>query len=166
MKNKCLKNPKLLVVFSQIKDSIRSGVDCEAYYESKIIELLCIFSEANNAGPDKRRLSDADTAAVEKARAILEEHFSEAPKITRLAVMTGTSPAKLQKDFKMVLGRTIHEYLQEIRMAKALDMIEHTENPLYSIANKVGCKSPGRFSEIFKEAYGITPYMYRRSLQG
>jgi transcriptional regulator GlxA family with amidase domain len=165
VKNKCLKNPKLLVVFSQIKDSIRSGVEYEAYYESKIIELLCIFSEANNAAPDKRRLSDADMAAVEKVQAILEEHFTEAPKIARLAVMTGTSPAKLQKDFKMVLGRTIHDYLQEIRMAKALDMIEHTENPLYIIANKVGCKNPGRFSEIFKETYGITPDMYRRNFE-
>jgi AraC-like DNA-binding protein len=165
MKSKCLKNPKLLVVFSQIKDSMRSGVESEAYYESKIIELLCIFSEASNAAPDKRRLSDADMAAVEKAQAILEEHFSEAPKIARLAVMTGTNPAKLQKDFKMALGRTIHDYLQEIRMAKALDMIEHTENPLYIIANAVGCKNPGRFSEIFKKAYGITPYMYRRNFE-
>jgi AraC-like DNA-binding protein len=166
MKDKCLKNPKLLLVFSQIKDSIRSGVECEAYYESKIIELLCIFSEANNAAPDKRPLSGEDMAAVEKAQTILEECFSEAPKIARLSVMTGTSPAKLQNDFKAAFGRTIHDYLQEVRMAKALDMIEHTEKPLYTIAKEVGFRNPSRFSALFKETYGVTPDRYRRNFHG
>jgi AraC-like DNA-binding protein len=164
--NKCLKNPKLLVVFSQIKDSIRSGVESEVYYESKLIELLHIFSKANHAAPDKQPLSDEDMAAVEKARAILEESFFDAPKIAQLAVVTGTSPAKLQNDFKTAFGSTIHDYLQEVRMAKALDMIEHTETPLYIIANEVGCRNPSRFSTIFKETYGITPDMYRRNFHG
>lgn len=165
-KNKCLQNPRLQVIFSQIRHSVRSGVECEIYYESKIIELLYIFMELNNPAPDKRRLSSADMTAVEKTKAILEERFCNAPKIAQLAVMTGTSQAKLQNDFKAAFGCTIHEYLQSVRMAKALDKVEHTETPLYAIAKEVGCKNPGRFAEIFKEAYGITPDMFRRDLHG
>jgi transcriptional regulator GlxA family with amidase domain len=51
-------------------------------------------------------------------------------------------------------------------MAKALDRVEHTETPLYAIAGEVGYKKPGRFAEIFKKTYGITPAVHRRNLNG
>ncbi|MDR1160596.1 MAG: helix-turn-helix domain-containing protein, partial [Syntrophomonadaceae bacterium] len=61
---------------------------------------------------------------------------------------------------------TLHEYLSAVRMAKALDLVEHTEAPLYIVAKEIGCKNPGRFAEIFKNTYGITPQIYRRNLHG
>jgi transcriptional regulator GlxA family with amidase domain len=157
----------LRVIFSQIRGSIRSGMERELYYESKIAELLCVFAEITDQGPgpDKPRLPDADMAAVEKARAILDERFSDAPNIAQLAFITGTSRTKLQNDFKTAFGRTLHAYLQTVRMAKALDLIEHTEAPLYIVAKEIGCKNPGRFAESFKNTYGITPQIYRRNLR-
>ena len=166
LRDRCLQDPKLQMVFSQIKDSLRAGVALPAYYESKIIELLCLVSELNSAASGRQRLSDADMAAVKKAQSILREHFSDAPAINRLAVMTGTSPAKLQRDFKTVFGCTIHSYLQTTRMTKALQLIENTEVPLYLIAREVGCKNPGHFSEIFRQTYGVSPHIYRRNLHG
>jgi AraC-like DNA-binding protein len=165
-KDTLLQNPKLRVIFSQIRGSIHSGMERELYYESKIAELLCVFAETTNSGADKPCLPDADMAAVEKARAILDERFSDAPTIARIAFITGTSQTKLQNDFKTAFGCTIHDYLQAVRMARALDLIEHTEAPLYIIAKEVGCKNPGRFAEIFKNAYGMTPDIYRRNLYG
>jgi AraC-like DNA-binding protein len=167
-KNACLRNPRLQVIFSQIRNSIRSGVECEMYYESKIIELLCVFSELNAdcvVVPELRRLSGADRNAVEDVKMILEERFTDAPTIAQLALLTGKSQAKLQHDFKAIVGCTIHGYLQSIRMAKALDMVEHTETPLYIIAREVGCKKPGRFAELFKNTYGVTPDIHRRNLR-
>jgi AraC-like DNA-binding protein len=164
--NKLLQNPQLRVIFSQIRGSIRSGMERDLYYESKIAELLCVFAEITDPMTDKSRLSDADMAAVEQARAILDERFSDAPNIARLAFMTGTSRTKLQNDFKAVFGCTIHNYLQALRMAKALELIEHTETPLYIVAKEVGCRNPGRFAEIFRNTYGITPRIYRRNLHG
>jgi AraC-like DNA-binding protein len=166
MKDIFLQNPKLRIIFSQIRGSIRSGMEQELYYESKIAELLCVFAEITDPGSDKPQLPDADMAAVEKVRTILDERFPEAPTIARIAFMTGTSRTKLQNDFKAAFGRTIHEYLQAVRMAKALDLVEHTETPLYIVAKEIGCKNPGRFAEIFKDTYGITPQIYRRNLHG
>jgi AraC-like DNA-binding protein len=167
MKYICFLNPELQAVFSQIRNSIRSGENCEIYYESKILELLYLFSKMGNRPTSVlRRLSSSDIDAVEKVKKILEEQYSNAPNISQLAVMTGTSQAKLQNDFKAASGCTIHDYLQAIRMSKALDKVENTETPLYIIAREVGCKNPGRFAEVFKNAYGITPDVYRRNLNG
>jgi AraC-like DNA-binding protein len=163
LKNQCLQNHRLLIVFRQLRDSVRADTRSYAYYESKIIELLCIFAELSDSPREKRRLPDADKSAVETVRAILEERFSDAPKIAQLSVMTGTSPVKLQNDFKAAFGCTIHDYLRTVRITKALYMVEQTEIPLYAIAKKVGIRSPSHFSAMFKGAYGITPDVYRRS---
>jgi AraC-like DNA-binding protein len=164
MKNKFLQNPKLRVIFSQIRESIHTGLEDEIYiyYESKIIELLYAFSELNRAASFQRYLSNNDMNAVEKTKLILGDRFSDAPTIAQLAVLTGTSQAKLQRDFKAVMGHTIHDYLQAVRMARALDMIERTENPLYVIAKEAGFNHPGRFAEVFKNVYGVNPDLYRR----
>lgn len=164
-KNECLQSPQLQMIFSQIRHSIRSGAVCELYYESKIIELLYTISQLNNPALQKRRLSSTDLAAVEQVKAILAEHLSDAPTIAHMAVMTGTSQSKLQNDFKAACGCTIHDYLRSIRMAKALHRIEHKDLPLYIIAQELGYHNAGRFSEIFKETYGITPDIYRKGLR-
>ena len=156
-------HPGLRLIFSQIKNSIHSGVDCEVYYESKIIEILCLLSSLNTA-VGSPRLSAEDLTAVEEVRTILEERFSDAPPIARLAVITGTGRAKLQADFKAAFGCTIHDYLQSVRMARALDAVEHTQIPLYLVAREVGYKNPGHFSELFRVTYGITPDLYRKNL--
>jgi hypothetical protein len=62
----------------------------ELYYESKIAELLCVFAEITDPGADKPQLSDADMAAVEKARTILDERFSEAPTATYISPEAGS----------------------------------------------------------------------------
>lgn len=157
-------HPGLRLIFSQIKNSMRSGIDCEIYYESKIIEILCLISSLSTTSSGKTELSAADRTAVNQVCAILDEHYSDAPSIARLAVITGTSRAKLQTDFKTVCECTIHDYLQSIRMTKALDQIEHSQAPLYSVARDVGYRNPGRFSELFRETYGVTPDSYRKNL--
>jgi AraC-like DNA-binding protein len=161
------RNPRLRMIFGQIRDSIRSGVDSEIYYESKVTEMLYIVTHMDTQTvPAKRPLAAADLSAVEKARGILDERLSAPPKIAELAKFTGTSSAKLQRDFKAAFGTTIHAYIQSLRMSRALARMEWSEEPLYVIARDVGCKNPGRFAELFKKTYGVTPDEYRRNLHG
>ena len=75
--------------------------------------------------------------------------------------MTNTSVAKLQNDFQLAFGSTIHRYVLNVRMKEALHKIESSDAPIYSIAKSVGCKNPSRFAELFKKAYGISPVEYR-----
>jgi methylphosphotriester-DNA--protein-cysteine methyltransferase len=114
--------------------------------------------------PAKRPLFGTDMAAVEKAKKILDEQLRTAPKIAELARLTGTSLAKLQKDFKTAFGVTIHAYVQTERASRTLERIERSDEPLYIIAQDVGCKKPSRFTEIFKKIYGMTPVEYRRKM--
>jgi AraC-like DNA-binding protein len=45
----------------------------------------------------------------------------------------------------------------------ALRKIDGSDEPLYRIAESVGCKNPGRFSELFRREFGVTPSEYRNA---
>lgn len=159
-------NPAIQLIFEQIKHSMMLGIASELYYESKIAEILHLLT----SGADEKaflikasrcRLSKEDFAAINKAKSIIDEQLSDVHTISELAFLTNTSTAKLQNDFKLALGSTIHGYVLKARMKEALHKMHSSDEPIYSIAKGVGCKSPSRFAELFKKTYGITPMEYR-----
>lgn len=159
-------NPELELVFKQIKHSMKSGVTSELYYVGKIMEILYLVTSGIGADSpqnhtSRRRLTAEDKAAVSKAKSLIEERLAETPEISELAFLTSTSAAKLQNDFQIAYGSTIHGYVIKARMKEALQKIDSTDEPIYSIAQSVGCKNPSRFAELFKKSYGITPMEYR-----
>jgi AraC-type DNA-binding domain-containing proteins len=159
-------NPQLQLVLRQVKCSIEAGVASELYYEGKIMEILYLIAvKAREAlslkYAEKRCLTEEDYTAVTKAKAIIDDCLSATPKIFELAFLTSTSAAKLQNDFQLAFGSTIHGYVMKARMKAALHKIDSTNEPIYAIANSVGCKNPSRFAELFKKTYGISPMEYR-----
>ncbi|MDQ7092077.1 AraC family transcriptional regulator [Desulfosporosinus sp. PR] len=159
-------NPELQLVLQQIKHSMEAEVSSELYYEGKIMEILYLITaqtQAALAAPpaNKHPLTEDDLRAVNKAKAIIDKGLSASPKISDLASWTNTSAAKLQNDFQRAFGSTIHGYVLQARMKEALHKIDSSAEPIYSIAQSVGCKNPSRFAELFKQTYGITPREYR-----
>ncbi len=167
LNNQSYSNPALQLIFEQIKHSLASGIASELYYESKIAEILYLLTsgadaEAFRIKNGRRRLSREDFEAINKAKSLMDENLSHPPRISELAFLTNTSAAKLQSDFQLAFGSTIHDYLQKTRMKEAVQQIESTEEPIYSIARSVGFKKSGRFAELFKKSFGMTPTEYRK----
>jgi Mn-dependent DtxR family transcriptional regulator/AraC-like DNA-binding protein len=155
----------LRLVFNQIRQSLEAGIDSEIYYAGKILELLFLTASHAQGIEAPRRslriLTNEDMIAVNAAKRLIDSRLGRAPLISELTSLTNTSAAKLQRDFQTACGCTLHGYVQQIRMKAALQKIEDTTEPIYQIAESVGCKNPGRFSELFRQAYGLTPSEYR-----
>lgn len=64
--------------------------------------------------------------------------------------------------FKNVTGFTIMNYLNNIRIARAKDLLESTSLTIYEIANLVGIKDAHYFSKKFKALEGVSPSMFKR----
>lgn len=166
MNHKSCFSPELQLVLRQIKHSMEADVSSELYYEGKIMEILyMVAARANDVlsseSDRRRRLTEEDYKAVSKAKAIIDGRLSASPKISELALLTGTSAAKLQNDFQLAFDSTIHGYVIKARMKEALHRIDSTDAPIYLIAQSVGCRNPSRFAELFKKTYGIAPAEYR-----
>jgi AraC-like DNA-binding protein len=154
--------PPAQLAFRQLQRSIEAGITSEMYYEGKVLELLFLVG-ASPAALRAPKLPRDDDKAVRAVRSIIDAQYGNCPNIAGLAVMANTSASKLQKDFKTALGKTIHEYLWETRLANALEMLERSGETIGAISLAVGCLKPGRFSKLFKAAYGLTPYEYRKA---
>lgn len=65
--------------------------------------------------------------------------------------------------FKRITGFTIMNYLNNIRIARAKELIKSTSLSIQEISNIVGIKDPHYFSKKFKALEGVSPSQYKRS---
>ena len=64
--------------------------------------------------------------------------------------------------FKEETGKTFVEYLTEVRMDKAKELLRSTDRMLYEIAEQVGYENPAYFTVAFKKQVGLSPRDYRK----
>lgn len=65
--------------------------------------------------------------------------------------------------FKKNLGKTFSEYVTELRIKKACELLKHTELSIEEVATKVGYVDYYYFNKVFKKQCGITPTKFRKS---
>ncbi|MEG2017232.1 MAG: helix-turn-helix transcriptional regulator, partial [Clostridium sp.] len=68
----------------------------------------------------------------------------------------------LAKKFKQETGKTVSEYVNEIRIKEAQFIIMATEFKIEDIAYYVGYNDKKYFSKIFKKISGVSPSEYRK----
>ena len=80
-------------------------------------------------------------------------------KMLELKQHTKCSERSLQILFKKHLNQTPFEYIEEQRLLKAHELIEHYKQSMQIkvVAYEVGFRHLGRFSERFKKRFGISP---------
>lgn len=71
------------------------------------------------------------------------------------------SPAYFSTLFKRETGQSYVNYLTEVRLQKAEELLEKTDDKTYEIAQKVGYQEQNYFSYVFKKRYGVSPTKYR-----
>lgn len=67
----------------------------------------------------------------------------------------------LRKMFKSEYNMTISEYLVQVRMVKAKQLIQKGHYKLSAVAEMVGYNDAGYFSRSFKKYFGVSPSEYR-----
>lgn len=100
---------------------------------------------------------------IRKCAKDIEKNFSTLYTLDSMAVETGLTQAKLQEGFKLLYSQTVTEYIRNVRLDVARDMIGNTELSISEIVYSIGFSSRSYFSKIFKEKYGISPSEFRKN---
>lgn len=74
------------------------------------------------------------------------------------------SPSYLSSIFKNHIGKTFIEYLTELRMNKAVELLNKTNLKSFEIAYQVGYSDPHYFSTVFKRTFNESPTEYRSGI--
>ena len=100
-------------------------------------------------------------SVVDRAKAYIEEHYGQDISLDEVSRSVDISPFYFSKLFKEGTGCTFIEYLTNLRISKARDLIEHSELSMKEIGQSVGYADANYFSRIFKKNVGVTPTDYK-----
>ena len=128
--------------------------------ETSIIQILLIHlhslfykEEAFKQPVANRR----DVEIIQQLKDYLTKTFLEDHCLPTLARQFGTNTNKLMSLFKKVFGRSIFEFIGELRMDHAMELLRDHGLLVTEVARTVGYKNPNHFSCAFKRKYGISP---------
>jgi AraC family transcriptional regulator len=101
---------------------------------------------------------------VEQAKVFIAQHWQANLRLDAIAQAVAASPYWLCRIFKKHTGSALHQYVQQLRLAHALDiLLARPDEPLTEIALKLGFYSHSHFTTMFRRAFGISPTTYRRA---
>jgi AraC-like DNA-binding protein len=118
--------------------------------------------------PFLRELSGRSNAEVKRliegAMIYLQQNYKHDISLDNCADHIGTNPFYLSKSFKLVTGKNFIDYLTELRIEKAKELLRDSEMKINDVAEQVGYQH-SYFNRIFKKQEGMTPTSYRELSQ-
>jgi AraC-like DNA-binding protein len=127
--------------------------------EGLLLELAAELTRA--AGP-----CSGAPAWLRRVRDLIRARFRENLSPAELAAEVGTHPVHLAAVFRKHVGCSPGEYLRNCRVEYASAQLARTAVPLADIAAEAGFADQSHFTRVFKQATGLTPAAFRRSVSG
>ena len=93
----------------------------------------------------------------------ISEHYCEKIYIEKLSEMIGVSADYFTKMFKDSIGKTPIEYINGLRVNRAMQLLCDTDIAMAEIAESTGFCNPNYFHKIFKQYMETSPLVFRKS---
>ncbi len=84
--------------------------------------------------------------------------------VESLAILAGMSRSTFAKRFSEVHETGPMEFLRELRMNKAAELLQNTDDPVKVIAQKAGFKSRSAFTRAFEKSFEMSPRAFRQQV--
>jgi len=97
-----------------------------------------------------------------KAIKLIKANYQNKISITNIAAHLKVNKSYLHKVFKKHGNTTVHNYLNNYRIKKSIDLLSNSDFPVIDIAFEVGFNSRQSYFNAFMKSEGISPNEYRR----
>lgn len=100
---------------------------------------------------------------TEKLKRIIAENIGD-PELSpdRLSRALGISRTKLYKNLKGIDGQSLSDYVRNVRLEKAAQLLLNSNLNIQEVMNEVGFVNSSHFTKIFKLKFEMTPTEYKR----
>lgn len=102
---------------------------------------------------------------IKKAKDYIIQHFKKDISLDDISRELDISPYYFSKLFKDVTGINFVEYLTNLRIEEAKDLLNNADMSMKAICVQVGYNDPNYFSRIFKKSTGRTPTEYKEGME-
>lgn len=104
---------------------------------------------------------ERSSSIISQTKEYIKTHFSKDISLDDVSRQVNISPYYFSKIFKEETGENFIEYLTNIRIEKAKDLLRNTEYSMKEICTMCGYADPNYFSRTFRKNVGVTPTEYK-----
>ncbi|MBQ8144779.1 MAG: helix-turn-helix transcriptional regulator, partial [Butyricicoccus sp.] len=105
---------------------------------------------------------NSESRPIRSAREYIAAHYGDALTLEEVAEKAGLSPSYFSLLFKRELGVSFSDYLVELRIKAARELLEETDETIACVAEHVGYRDVKYFSRLFQRMVGVNPSKYRK----
>ncbi|MFW2491615.1 response regulator transcription factor [Clostridium chromiireducens] len=133
---------KVSCTFNELKEQL-----------NRVIDKVC---ERNGEG------TKVNSLIVRKAINYINEYYSDKVSLEEIANGMNITPEYLSRLFTKEIGKSFSDYLKEIRIDKAKELLTGKKMKIYEVAERVGYCDSKYFCKVFKELTGMAPKEYMK----
>lgn len=98
---------------------------------------------------------------VRVARDFVQQNIETNMSLAMLAEIAHVHPAYLSTLFKKETGKNLTDFIVDCRIERAIELLKNPDYKIYEVAVAVGYSDAKYFSNVFKNALGVTPREWR-----
>ena len=130
-----------------------------------ILYELSLFKDSRTLASSSfaRTNENADSRRVTKIYEYINNNYQENISLDDLAELVGMTPTALSRFFKLRSGKTLSNYIIELRLGHATRLLADTTNTVSEICYLSGFSNISNFNRIFKSRKNFTPSEFREN---
>ncbi|MCI1647885.1 MAG: AraC family transcriptional regulator [Bacteroides sp.] len=105
----------------------------------------------------------SDSRRVHKVQKFISEHYQEEIHLATLANMVGMTSASFSRFFRLRTGKTLSDYIIDIRLGHATRMLVDSTQTIAEICYSSGFNNLSNFNRIFKKGKKCSPKEFREN---
>ncbi|MGX4694628.1 GlxA family transcriptional regulator [Streptomyces sp. JNUCC 63] len=142
--------------------------DHGAAYALQVAKFLVLYFKRPGGQAQFSMALDAQLTDQEPIRAVqdwIQENLHRALPVSELADRASMSPRHFARVFRRAVGTTPGQYVRQMRIVRARQLLEVSELSVGQIAGRCGFTSTETFLRAFSALVGVTPAQYRQRFQ-
>ena len=147
--------------FSYRRDYLDAAMACTGYEE---LRKWFLDKMVNACRAIRDQKEERSNSVAKKAMLYIQENYSKDISLDDVSGLVNISPYYFSKLFKQETGKNFIEYLTEIRLKNARELLQDSRLSIKEICAQSGYSDPNYFSRIFKKYEGVTPSEFRERL--
>lgn len=147
-----------------INEFLYKDMGFELAIKAAMYDLIVILLRGcveKNLSADEYHTQTLNLKRVQVALDYIETHYTESIGLTDLAAMVNTSIPHFCRIFKNITGKSSREYINQLRVNRAVGLLMKTDLNVTEIALEAGFNDINYFSRLFKKYKKIAPSQVR-----
>jgi AraC-like DNA-binding protein len=135
--------------------------NCDERIQLMLCEIVLLLGRMLKSSTAKKGRFDI----VDYIKRYLKQNYEGNVDLQKVAESLGYSYDRMRHIFKEQMGVSPVQYLMNLKIAKAKELLADKKNSIGATARLCGFKDASNFNSMFKARLEMTPYEYRKILQ-